>query len=155
MSFDIRTAHPDDAADLIAQNHALMQRHYRDADNHALDTAALAEAGMVFLVAEQAGAVLGCGALAMRGEHAEIKAMFTAPEARGKGVATALLQALEARARGADVTRLRLETGEALAEAMRLYRRMGFTRCGAFGDYPDTGASVFMEKRLSDGQGTR
>jgi putative acetyltransferase len=75
--------------------------------------------------------------------------MFTAAEGRGRGVAAALLRALEDTAREEKLPELRLETGEALDAACRLYERHGFTRCGAFGGYEENGCSVFMQKPLS------
>ena len=46
---------------------------------------------------------------------------------------------------------LKLETGnvDGFAPAWRLYERGGFTRCGAFLDYPDSGYSAFFEKTLT------
>jgi putative acetyltransferase len=43
---------------------------------------------------------------------------------------------------------LRLETGDDLYPAHRLYRRHGFVERGPFGDYAEGPHSVFMEKRL-------
>jgi putative acetyltransferase len=39
-----------------------------------------------------------------------------------------------------------LETGPTLTEALGLYERMGYRRCGPFGEYPDDPFSVFMHK---------
>ena len=74
--------------------------------------------------------------------------MFTSALARGQGVATALLHQLEDHARAQELTALKLETGEELTQAVRLYERHGFTRCGPFGDYSDNPFSIFMEKAL-------
>ena len=38
--------------------------------------------------------------------------------------------------------------GEGFVPAHRVYERGGFTPCGAFLDYPDSGHSAFFEKRL-------
>jgi putative acetyltransferase len=43
-----------------------------------------------------------------------------------------------------------LETGYRQESAIRLYERLGYKKCGAFGDYKDDGVSVFMEKELED-----
>jgi GNAT superfamily N-acetyltransferase len=66
---------------------------------------------------------------------AEIKRMYVAPEARGRGVARALLAALEqaARDRGYDV--LRLETGLSQPEASALYTSSGYAPTEPFGYY--------------------
>jgi putative acetyltransferase len=44
---------------------------------------------------------------------------------------------------------LRLETGDRQLEALSLYRSAGFMQRRAFAGYPETGASIFMEKRLA------
>jgi len=74
--------------------------------------------------------------------------MFVRPEARGLGIGRQLLEALEAHAAAAGLTVLRLETGVAQPEALRLYERAGYTRRGPFGPYAADPLSVFLEKRL-------
>ena len=74
--------------------------------------------------------------------------------ARGQGVARAILDRLEAEADAANLPTLRLETGDKQLDALRLYRRYGFTDCPAFGDYaslpPHTiSTSIFLEKPVA------
>ena len=66
------------------------------------------------------------------------------------GVAAAILRALEDEARTLGLPLLRLETGDPLASAVRLYERAGFTRCGIFGDYRPNDSSVYMKKPLAE-----
>jgi GNAT superfamily N-acetyltransferase len=102
-----------------------------------------------FLVARLDGAPVGCGAVRrLDGDAAEIKRMYTAPEARGRGVARALLAELEAVARGLGVARLLLETGTRQAEAIGLYEGAGFTRIPAYGEYVGSPLSVCYGKPL-------
>jgi putative acetyltransferase len=63
-------------------------------------------------------------------------------------VGRALLDRIEALAAEKSIPHLVLETGNApgFEPAHRLYERAGFTRCGAFLDYPDSGYSAFFEK---------
>ena len=71
-------------------------------------------------------------------------------QVRGQRVGAALLDAIEALARQKGVKTLKLETGNVAGfePAWRLYERGGFTRCGAFLDYPDSQYSAFYEKAL-------
>ncbi|MDE2564784.1 MAG: GNAT family N-acetyltransferase [Burkholderiales bacterium] len=118
--------------------------------NHILGVQALLAPEVSFYVARRDGVAVGTGALRLAtGEgHGEIKRMYVVPAERGRGVAYALLQALEARARELGRLRLQLETGRDQRAAVRLYERCGYTRCEAFGGYPDNGLSLFMGKTL-------
>ena len=133
---------------LLQASHALMQEFYPPEDNYALSVEELCQPDIHFFVARQGDLMLGTGAYAQRDGYGEVKAMFTSALARGQGVATALLHQLEDHARAQELTALKLETGEELTQAVRLYERHGFTRCGPFGDYSDNPFSIFMEKAL-------
>ena len=63
--------------------------------------------------------------------------MYTIPEARGRGVASALLGALEESARQAGRKRIVLETGARQPEAIALYGKAGYARIPDFGHYKD------------------
>jgi putative acetyltransferase len=141
-------ADPRDAgcAALLAQSHALMQGLFPPEDNHYLDLDALAAPDIRFLAATEGDAVLGTGALALRDGYAEVKSMFTAPEARGRGVADAILRALIATAAAEGRLLLRLETGRGLDAAHRLYARHGFVPRGPFGAYAANATSLFFER---------
>jgi GNAT superfamily N-acetyltransferase len=62
--------------------------------------------------------------------------MWTAPEARGQGVARRILHELEALARDAGIERLRLDTNRVLVEAQALYRREGYREIPRYNDNP-------------------
>lgn len=136
---------------LLAASHALMRELFPPEDIYALETDALCAPGICFFTAREGDRLLGTGALAVCDGYGEVKAMFTAPEARGRGVAAALLRQIEDEARALGLAALKLETGAALQAAIRLYERAGFRRCGIFGDYRPNETSVFMEKRLEQG----
>ncbi len=148
MSVTVAIGDPEEAADLLRASHALMRSLFPSESNHYLPVDALAAPNIRFLIARDGGAPLGCGALALKDGYGELKSMFVAPEARGKGIAEALMVHLETIARDEGVKMLRLETGSLLHAAHRLYERRGFTRRGPFGDYRDDPLSVFMEKPL-------
>lgn len=77
------------------------------------------------LVAEGAGGrLLAFGDLEANGH---LDYLYCAPDALGKGVASALYDALEAAARGAGVRRIYTEASEA---ARRLFTRKGFSTVG-------------------------
>ncbi len=133
---------------LLRASHAFLQSLYPPEAIFALDPAQLAAPHVSFFIAEAGGDALGCAALANQGSYGEIKSMFVHPDARGTGTGAALMATIEDEARTQGLTLLRLETGDDLAPAHRLYQRHGFTMSGPFGDYVAGPHSVFMEKRL-------
>ncbi len=133
---------------LLEQSHALMIDLFPPEDNYFLEIDALCAPEVHFIIAREGDTTLGTAAIVNKGSYGEIKSMFTTPEARGKGVAAALMRALEDHARAAGLTMLKLETADSLPEAIRLYERQGFARCARFGDYAPNTTSVFMQKRI-------
>ncbi len=137
------------ATALLRASHALMQALFSADDNHFLSIDDLCEPNVRFFVAKEEEAALGCVALANKGSYVEIKSMFVHPDARGKGIAHKLMQAIEADARAQGITDVKLETGDTLLQAHSLYRAHGYTDCGPFGDYEESPASLFMAKTLA------
>ncbi|HSK95688.1 MAG TPA: bifunctional helix-turn-helix transcriptional regulator/GNAT family N-acetyltransferase [Euzebyales bacterium] len=100
------------------------------------------------VLARLRGATVGCGALKLHGTApAELKRMWVDPASRGLGVGRRLLERLEALARDAGATVLRLETNRALEEAIALYRDAGFVEVARFSDEPY--ADHWFEKSLT------
>jgi GNAT superfamily N-acetyltransferase len=141
------------AAALVAAMRAEMRALYDDLD---IDAAGMPAAGPqelgpplgVFLVGFEAdGRAICCGGVkALTGGACEIKRMYVEPEHRGRGVARALLSALEDAARGLGYSVARLDTGPRQAHAERIYRTAGYRPIGNFNANPV--ASFFGEKRL-------
>ncbi|MBP1806147.1 GNAT family N-acetyltransferase [Rubellimicrobium aerolatum] len=150
MTLTVRPADPrsGEGRALLGQSHALLSSLYPPEHNHYLSVDELAQPHIDFWIAAAGDQPLGCIALARLGDYGEVKSMFVAPAARGQGVGAALLATLEDHARAHALPVLRLETGDDLFPAHRLYRRHGFADCGPFGDYEPGPHSVFMEKRL-------
>jgi putative acetyltransferase len=95
------------------------------------------------------GSALGCGALRLLEPGvAEIKRMYTRPDARGRGIARAVLERLEDEARARGIGVLRLETGPMQPEAHRLYETGGYEPIPAFGAYAGEPLSRCYERRL-------
>ena len=78
----------------------------------------------------------------------ELKRMFVAPEARGRGIARSLLEHLEEHAVGLGYTTMWLETGTEQPEAMALYESHGWHRIEPYGHYKDAPDSVCYAKAL-------
>lgn len=72
----------------------------------------------------------------------EVRLLAVAPEARGQGVGTALMDECEQRARSAGATILGLHTADMMQAAMRMYERRGFIRVPELDFYPGEGIHV-------------
>ncbi len=137
----------------------LMARHTRamHADTppdsiHMMDAGQLAAPGISFFVMRDEGVPVAMGAFkAISAGHAEIKSMHVLDEARGRGLARALLDHLIAEARTAGIRRLSLETGAqaSFAPARALYEAAGFDYCPPFEGYGEDPMSVFMTRTLA------
>lgn len=145
----IRLESPDqpDVLRLIDELDAYQRPLYPAESHHGIDLTALLQPQVLFAVARDAqGRALGCGAMVLGPACAEVKRMFVSPAARGAGLGSKLLAFLEARAAASGCTRFMLETGHLQPEALSLYARSGYERCGPFGDYVEDPNSLFMRK---------
>ncbi|KAI8812423.1 acyl-CoA N-acyltransferase [Cladochytrium replicatum] len=80
--------------------------------------------------------------------NAEIKRMWVANWARGKGIAKAVCSELENFAKENGYTKVRLETGIMQPEAIGLYRRLGYLPFPKYGEYVVRDYPVCFEKAL-------
>ncbi len=101
----------------------------------------------LFVIARLDGDAVGCGGFKRIDKTTgEVKRVWTAPHARGLGVARRVLRTLEAAAREKGLKSLRLDTNRALTEAHALYRSEGYREIARFSDNPY--ADHWFEKRL-------
>jgi len=138
-----------EARELLRQSDEFAIALYPPEHRHLIDLPELLASNVRFFVARRDGVALGCMALVRTGpDKGELKRCFVTGAARGQGVGLALLLAAEAAAREERMRVIQLETGNRNQAALRLYRGCGYRERGPFGDYPDNGVSVFLEKTL-------
>jgi GNAT superfamily N-acetyltransferase len=103
--------------------------------------------GGAFVVLFEDGAAVAGGGLKRLDERTcEIKRMYVVPSARGRGLAKALLEALEDEAHRLGYTTARLDTGPKQPAAQAMYERAGYAPIGNFNANPF--ASFWGEKAL-------
>lgn len=78
----------------------------------------------------------------------EVKRMFTLPEKRGKGLASAILKELETWTKELGYEKTILETGKRQTEAVALYHKCGYKVIPNYGQYAGVENSVCFEKNL-------
>jgi DNA-binding MarR family transcriptional regulator/GNAT superfamily N-acetyltransferase len=76
----------------------------------------------------------------------ECKRLYVRPEARGKGLADALLNAQEAFARSKGLQWIYLDSFDDLKAAVALYRKRGYLPCERYNDNPQ--ATMFLRKNI-------
>lgn len=134
---------------LIADLDRYLADLYPPESNHGLSPAELEEPTVRFVVAaRQDDTPVGCGAVRLNDDFAEIKRMYVVPGARKAGIGRALLAHLEKLAVTSGRSRIRLETGIAQTEALALYEHAGYVRIDPFAPYGPDPLSVFMEKTV-------
>ena len=103
---------------------------------------------LLWLARDEDGAAVGCVALrVLRADQVEVKHLFVLPEARRRGVAAALMNALEAEAASRRAA-IVLETGTEQPEAIALYRGRGYADRGPYeGSDVNGDCSVYLERR--------
>ncbi|MFD2174709.1 GNAT family N-acetyltransferase [Rhodobacter lacus] len=149
----ITLEHPvqEDLALLHQRHTAAMHADTPPESIHMLPASALAAPGIWFYVLRDSGAALGMGALKrIDATHAEIKSMHVLSEARGRGLAQAMLAHLLAEGQRLGFARLSLETGaqDSFAPARALYLAAGFAPCPPFEGYRPDPMSVFLTRNL-------
>lgn len=137
----IRTARYDEPAvvallvDVMAE---LAGRYGGSGDDTPVDPADFLPPDGAFFVAcytSDEERLIGCAGWRKHGDDAELKRMFTADAARGRGLGRRLLATIEESAREAGCKRVILETGDRQPEAVGLYESAGYARIDDFGYY--------------------
>jgi putative acetyltransferase len=153
-SITIEAPRQPEVLDLLRQSDDYAFALYPADSCYLLNIADLEAANVSLFVARQvdvAGTApaLGIAALSRNADgSAELKRVFVAESARGRGVARTLLRAVEDFARAQRVHAIVLETGPAQPEAIALYESLGFGHIPRFGQYVNDELSVCMKKAL-------
>jgi ribosomal protein S18 acetylase RimI-like enzyme len=78
---------------------------------------------------------------------AEVKSMYVAPAARGRGLGRRLLERLEGIAAERGCRAVRLDTASHMTPAIALYRDLGYREIPAYNEGPN--ADLWFERELS------
>jgi GNAT superfamily N-acetyltransferase len=103
------------------------------------------------ILAVEANQPVGCAALRPINEQVcELKRMYVLPQYRGQGVGRALAKALIEDARQIGYYLMRLDTGNFLTSAIKLYESLGFKQIEPYNEIPEEirKIAIFMELDL-------
>jgi putative acetyltransferase len=147
------SAPTDEVRTLVDELERSLASEYPAEQRHGLSLDAIFQPHIAFFIARREGIAVGCAGVAFFETFGELKRMYVREDARGRGIAQALLRRIETATRERKLDVLRLETGVRQIAAIRMYERAGFRECEAFGEYAQMKpeaieASRFYEKRL-------
>jgi len=164
-AFEIRDARDDERGEIrdvtlrsYAEYATIMDPVTWSGLENAILSALASDAPAERIVADDHGTLIGSVLLYpsrtkaygdMRGELSwpEVRLVSVVPEARGRGVARALMDECLRRARRAGATAIGLHTSRSMRAAMAMYTRMGFVRVPEF-DHQPPGAELVEAYRL-------
>ncbi|MGA3057049.1 MAG: arsinothricin resistance N-acetyltransferase ArsN1 family A [Candidatus Limnocylindrales bacterium] len=144
LSLQVRDAAPDDAPAIariynqgIEDRTATLETELRSPEERVAWLASHDSRHPVLLAVDPGGVALGWGSLNRFNprasyDHVVDLSVFVAREVRGRGVGTALLGALEARARAIGYHKMVLAAFPTNTPGMRLYERHGFVIVGTY-----------------------
>jgi GNAT superfamily N-acetyltransferase len=153
MAVELRVERADSTASLALQRAffadiAMRYPGWTPGSSQPVEPSELAPPTGVWLVAYLNETPVGCGGLqALDHETAEVRRIYLADEARGRGIGRQLLSELERYASGLGCRRVLLTTGDGQPEAVGLFRSAGYAEIAPFTDGAFT--THWMEKLLT------
>ena len=100
------------------------------------------------VLAEEGEKLVGYGFVSCVYEVADLNRIAVCPDARGKGVGSRVLCALESMAREMGVERIMLEVRQSNAAAIGLYEKAGFTRISERKKYYGDGETALIYQKI-------
>jgi len=131
----IRRVQPSEAA-LVATLHG---RCFEEGWSLDFMTRLLRSSGVTAYVAEDDGSAAGFAVARIAADEAELLTIGVVPDARGRGVGTALARAAMTWARAHGARKLHLEVAETNRPARALYEALAFEQVGRRTGYYDDG----------------
>jgi GNAT superfamily N-acetyltransferase len=147
--------HDPRAVELRRQMDVEMHARYGDrpsADPEGVARALHVEAAdlaATLLALDDDGTALGHVAVRRHGDEWELKRLIVVAQARGRGVATALVEAGVDVARDGGAARMILQTGDRQPDAVALYEKLGWTPIPVYPPYEVMPFSLCFEKVLT------
>ena len=124
----------------------LILQNYEEEVSHLEDKYGMPDGRLYLAIWE--GKPAGCIALRrLTGENCEMKRLYVRPAFQGHGIGRALAEKIIEEAKNAGYSHMFLDTVPVLADAVRLYRKMGFYETECYNDSP-VETTLFMKYDL-------
>jgi GNAT superfamily N-acetyltransferase len=137
------------AVELVERTQQEYVVRYGGRDEAVVDPAEFAPPAGLFLVAEVGGDPAASGSWRVHGAGVvEVKRVYVDPGFRRRGLAQALMTALEASAARAGHRAVVLNSGGRQPEALALYAGLGYHPVPGYGVYAEAPGAVFLGKDL-------
>jgi GNAT superfamily N-acetyltransferase len=137
----------DDASRLLKEYYEAVSVVQRDTPEAVQQIISDASSGMwVAYLREKAVGCVILRSLSSIPFAGECKRLYVRPEARGNGLAAALLDAQEAFARSEGLQWIYLDSYDDLKAAIALYKKRGYLPCERYNDNPQ--ATLFLRKNI-------
>lgn len=148
---------PDLAPAFAELNRAWIERLFslEDSDWKVLrnpQTAIIAPGGQIFFALDGTQPIGTVAAIRVSSSTYELAKMAVSPTHQGRGIGELLGRAVIGHAREAGAGKVYLETNSSLANAIRLYQRLGFVHRAAPARSEYARADVYMELALTAGE---
>ena len=141
----VRAARASDLDSILAIERASFGR---DAYDRKLFAEYLRKCGALFLVASKGSRVLAYTITCIRLNRAELVSIAVAPEHRGRGAASVLMDSTLRRLRRRHIKRFALMVKESNRQAIAFYEKYGFRRSRRVARYYEDGADGFRFVRV-------
>src|SRR5688572_4081849 len=139
LTIELECADTPEAAALLSARDLESDALYPPEEQFRIPAGELSRDDLLFFMLREHGAPIGCGALQLHDEYAEMKSVYLTPGGRGLGLV--IVRRLETAACELGYNEVRLETGNRSPSAVKTYERAGYEHCRRFGAYPENESS--------------
>lgn len=146
---EIKLIDPKQAENLIRELDEYQSKLYPPDSCHLDSIETLQNENVYFYGAVENDEIVAIGSVKLFPDYGELKRIYVPLSQRRKGLAKKIIKKLESLLIGKKIFLSKLETGPYSNDAIRLYKKLGYSICGKFGSYKEDPLSTFMQKKLN------
>jgi len=147
---EIKLINPKQAENLIKELDEYQRKLYPPDSCHLDSIKTLQNENSYFYGVVENEEIVAIGSVKIFSDYGELKRIYVPLTQRRKGLAKIIINKLESLLISKNIFLSRLETGPYSKDAIKLYKKLGYSICEKFGSYKEDPLSTFMEKKLKD-----